>query len=254
MKHYLFLLVAILLLVSCKMPQQHKPKESNPMVELLKSYNDKQYDYPNDIAKKEALQNREDSLKQLQDSLCIFTNIKGSINDISSEESEDGKSIVLSYDIKIAPDKYFEVTLNCTRIISKDSLENDSIYKFVKAQDEFSQVYVDGILAISHAENKFFYDPLNYDRELAFSYPKYVFNVVDIRAKESTLSKNLMTSIKLFKDSYDYLLKDMRHEVYKKSIFDEKTAKCNKSADLLTKPEFNYLGRYIEACMMDLYR
>ena len=40
----------------------------------------------------------------------------------------------------------------------------------------------------------------------------------------------------------------------KKSIFDEKTAKCNKSADLLTKPEFNYLGRYIEACMMDLYR
>ncbi len=221
-------------------------KSKNPLVEYLQQYNGKNYDAGNSIQRDELWQEREDGLATLQDSVGVFNNLKGRINDISARDVRDSK--VVEFRVEIKPKEYFEITLECSHIVHKDSLESDSLYQIVKGLSNYSTVYVDGAIAVTskgQAANASWGD-----KDLQFSYPKYKFNIVALSTSPlPKVSANVRNAIVVWRRSFEGILKNG-----KSAETDENIAAFKKATENLTTEEDAYMVKYVHACSLDLYR
>lgn len=241
--------MAVVLFVSCgpRNPQATLNEEKqNPLVEYLQQYKGKNYDVGNSIQRDELWQEREDGLVLLQDSVGIFNNLKGRIDNISARDVRDSK--VIEFRIEIEPEEYFEITLECSHIVHKDSLENDSLYQIVKGLSNYSTVYVDGAIAVT-SKGKIANASLS-DKDLQFSYPKYEFNVVSLSTSPlPKVGANVRNAIVVWRRSFEGILKSE-----KSAVTDENIAAFKKATENLTPEEDAYMGKYVQACSLDLYR
>ena len=248
MRNYIILL-AVLTLASCgsRNPQATKNGgKLNPLVEYLKSYKDKKFDTGNDIQRDELWQEREDGLVILQDSIGVFNNVRGRITNITAREVKNSK--VVEFRIEIKPEEYFEINLECSHIVNKDSLESDSLYQTVKGLSNYSAVYVDGAIAIT-SKGKVSNASWS-DKDLQFSYPSYNFNIVALSASPlPTVSANLQNAIVIWRKSFEDILKNGES-----TKTDENIAAFKKAIEKLTPEEDAYMGKYVNACSLDLYR
>lgn len=248
MKYFIYTM-AVVLLVSCgsRNPQATQSEvKQNPLVEYLQQYKGKNYDAGNSIQRDELWQEREDGLVILQDSVGVFNNLKGRIKDITAQEVRDSK--VVEFRVEIEPEKYFEITLECSHIVHKDSLESDSLYQIVKGLSNYSTVYVDGAIAVTSkgkAANASWGD-----KDLQFSYPKYKFNIVSLSTSPlPKVSANVRNAIVVWRRSFEDILKNG-----KSAVTDENIAAFKKATENLTPEEDAYMGKYVHACSLDLYR
>lgn len=248
MKHFIYTL-AVVLLASCgiKNSQDTQNEEmQNPLVKYLQQYKGKNYDAGNSIQRDELWQEREDGLVTLQDSVGVFNNIKGYINYIKASDAENSK--VVEFEIEIKPEEYFEITLECCHIVHKDSLDTDSIYQIVKGLSNCSIVYIDGAIAVTSkgkAANSSWSD-----KDLQFSYPKYNFNVVALSTSPlPKVSANVQKAIVIWRRSFEGILKNGNSKETDKNI-----EAFKKATEILTPEEDIYMGKYVKACSLDLYR
>ncbi len=245
----LSILITLVLLVSCgprnTQVGQNK-EETNPLVEYLQQYKNKKDDAVNSIQRDELWQEREDGLVTLQDSVGVFNNLKGRIENITARDVRNSK--VLEFWIKIKPEEYFEITLECTHIVHKDSLESDSLYQTVKGLSNYSTVYVDGAIAVT-TQGKVANDSWS-EKDLQLSYPRYKFNVVSLSTSpQAKVSVNLQNAIVIWRRNFEGILKNG-----KAALTDENIAAYKKATENLTPEEDDYLGKYGNACSVDLYR
>ncbi len=248
MKHFIYTM-AVVLFASCaprnSQNAQNEEKE-NPLVEYLKQYKGKNYDAGNSIQRDELWQEREDGLLLLQDSVGVFNNIKGQIDNITARDVRDSK--VVEFWVKVRPEEYFEITLECSHIVHRDSLESDSLYQIVKGLSNYSTVYVDGAIAVK--SNGKIANASWGDKDLQFSYPKYNFNVVALSTSPlPKVSANIQNAIVVWRRSFEGILKNG-----KSAETDENIAAFKKATENLTPEEDAYMGKYVHACSLDLYR
>lgn len=248
MKYFIYTM-AVVLFASCGPRNPHasqNEEKQNPLVEYLQQYKGKNYDAGNSIQRDELWQEREDGLVTLQDSVGVFNNLKGRINDISARDVRDSK--VVEFRVEIKPKEYFEITLECSHIVHKDSLESDSLYQIVKGLSNYSTVYVDGAIAVTskgQAANTSWGD-----KDLQFSYPKYKFNIVALSTSPlPKVSANVRNAIVVWRRSFEGILKNG-----KSAETDENIAAFKKATENLTPEEDAYMVKYVHACSLDLYR
>lgn len=248
MKYFIYTM-AVVLFASCGPRNPHasqNEEKQNPLVEYLQQYEGKNYDAGNSIQRDELWQEREDGLVTLQDSVGVFNNLKGRINDISARDVRDSK--VVEFRVEIKPKEYFEITLECSHIVHKDSLESDSLYQIVKGLSNYSTVYVDGAIAVTskgQAANASWGD-----KDLQFSYPKYKFNIVALSTSPlPKVSANVRNAIVVWRRSFEGILKNG-----KSAETDENIAAFKKATENLTPEEDAYMVKYVHACSLDLYR
>ena len=248
MKYFIYTM-AVVLFASCGPRNPHasqNEEKQNPLVEYLQQYEGKNYDAGNSIQRDELWQEREDGLVTLQDSVGVFNNLKGRINDISARDVRDSK--VVEFRVEIKPKEYFEITLECSHIVHKDSLESDSLYQIVKGLSNYSTVYVDGAIAVTskgQAANASWGD-----KDLQFSYPEYKFNIVALSTSPlPKVSANVRNAIVVWRRSFEGILKNG-----KSAETDENIAAFKKATENLTPEEDAYMVKYVHACSLDLYR
>lgn len=248
MKHFIYTM-AVVLLVSCgpRNPQATQNEEKqNPLVEYLQQYKGKNYDAGNSIQRDELWQEREDGLVTLQDSVGVFNNLKGRIDNITARDVRNSK--VIEFRVEVRPEEYFEITLECSHIVHKDSLESDSLYQIVKGLSNHSTVYVDGAIAVT--SNGKIANASWGDKDLQFSYPKYKFNIVALSTSPlPKVSENVQNAIVIWRRSFEGILKNG-----KSAETDENIAAFKKATENLTLEEDAYMGKYVHACSLDLYR
>lgn len=246
MKKNLILSLAVVLLASCGPRMQKETGKQNVLIEYLLKYKGANYNAGNSIQRDELWQEREAGLVVLQDSVGVFQNLKGHINGIRANDIRASK--VLEFSIEIEPQEYFKLDLDCKYIIPKDSVETDSLYNLIKSLSDYSTVYVDGAIAITAN-----LEPDNSsigDKDLQFSYPDYNFNVVALSTKPlPEVSTNLRKAIIAWRKSFECILKNGNSEET-----DESIDAFQKASEFLTPDENVYMGRYVNACSIDLYR
>lgn len=238
-------------MVACAPSAPQNAQEQSPLIAFLQQYWHRDEGL-NDIQLEELFNNREDSLQLLQDSLAIFTNLRGTIEGIRQEHL--ASSVLISYRIEIEPAQYFRLTLECQNLIAKDSLATDPIYQFVKSAANGSEVVVDGFIATSVAQNKLCGESFITDKLTTFSYPNYQFHVVDMRKDTLGISPNLLHSIKCFRASLADMWRKYRHEACDKAASDARLTRFHESREKLTEGEKQYLARYANLAASDLYR
>ncbi len=241
--------MVVVLLTSCESRNSHtslNEERKNPLVEYLQQYKGKDYNVGNSIQRDELWQEREDGLVVLQDSVGVFNNLKGHINNITARDVRDSK--VVEFWVEIKPENYFEITLECSHIVHKDSLESDSLYQIVKGLSNYSTVYVDGAIAVTSkckAANASWGD-----KDLQFSYPHYKFNVVALSTSPlPKVSDNVQNAIVIWRRSFEGILKNG-----KSAETDENIASFKNATENLTPEEDAYIGKYVHACSLDLFR
>lgn len=246
---YFFFTLAVILLLSCRgrNPQNaNNTTKQNELVGFLQKYKNVGYDVANTIQRDEKWHEREDGLVLLQDSLGVFHNIQGQINRIKARDVGDSK--VIEFEIKVKPEEYFEITLECSHIVHKDSLEADNLYQLVKSLSEHSTVYADGALAITF-KGKVANSSWS-DKDIQFSYPKYKFNIVDLSTQPlPEVTNNVKNAIVIWRKSFESILKNSKSAETDKNIDAFK-----KATESLTPSEDIYMKKYIHACSLDLYR
>jgi hypothetical protein len=242
----IILLLAVALLASCGPRMQHPKEKQNELVEYLLKYKEARYNTGNSIQMDELWQEREDGLVLLQDSLGIFHNVKGRIEQIRANNI--GNSKVLEFEIQIEPQEYFKIDLDCKYIIPQDSVKNDSLYNLIKSLSNYTTVFVDGAIAIT---SKLKPDNSSIsEKDLQLSYPDYNFNVVSLSTSElPDISSNLRNAIIIWRKSFECILKNG-----KSAETDDNIEAFKKAKQVLTPAENVYLSKYINVCSIDLYR
>jgi len=248
----LYVLLATVLFVACvpgpknKAAAEEETEKQNELVELLAKYNKAEENAGNAIQRDELWDQRDIDIVKLQDSLGVFHNIKGKIDGISTRDVN--KSKVVDYTIEIEPEQYFTISLECQYIVLIDSLATDELYNVIKKTNEHSTVYVDGAIALT-SKGKAAISPWC-DKDLGFSYPRYYFNVSAFsKSPLPELSPNLRNAIIVWRKGFESILRNG-----KSKETDENIAAFKKATELLTPDEDAYMGRYVNACSLDLYR
>ncbi len=136
------------------------------------------YNQGNDIQKKDFYNKFEIELFNFIDSVRLFINWKGEINDIKTEES--GESTILSFKISSQPEKYIKATLYSTHLVNTDSLKQDYIYNKVKNIPNSSTVYFDGFIRTNNKDEIDYYMDWENNIDLIIAYPNYRFWITDI--------------------------------------------------------------------------
>ena len=186
---------------------------------------------------------------EYMDSVKLFVNWKAKIQDIDSREK--GESVVLSFELKYAPEQYREVTFDVDYILPQDSLNTDKVYQTVRSLNDYSTVYFDGFIR-KKANGEAHY--CSYSDDLMHSYPRFKFYVVDINttSKGDTLSNNLQNAVDL---SFQYI--ETLGLYFKKEISKKESSKrvgkiaprLEAAKEVLTQDEKAYVDRLSKALM-----
>ncbi|GHT14931.1 hypothetical protein AGMMS4956_13810 [Bacteroidia bacterium] len=211
-KMYL-LAVLILFFMGCD-TQTNRVKEKTRQQsfnDFLSSKNEMKYRQGNDIQKKEFLKQFEVDLSNYLDSIQLFVNWIGQIKDIKTEEY--GQSTLLKFEIYYEPEKYREITFECSHIVKTVDLESDYLYNKVKNMSNYSTVYVDGFIKRKMDNSVSYYSDVLFTNHI--SYPHYKFNVVKINNEltADTLSNNLRKALDI-----DFEVMDLFKQEFQKKI------------------------------------
>jgi len=252
-----FFLLIIVLMSGCL--NHNNPKEyisdkyssMGSVTRLFNKYSEAVYSSGNSIQREELFKEREKELRNYIDSMVILTNLEGRIRDINLRKNS--KSHILEYEIKVMPKEYLELTLYCRHLINKDSLDSDYMYNKIKSFNNGSVVYFDGIFSIEVDKNLPRGDKYP-SIQTTFINPKYFFHVVEISALENdTLSQDLRNALHQGRDVVNYMFAEYRKEKTTESHLQQLLNIFNDSRKVLDQNEDEYVQRYIDQIMLDVY-
>ena len=216
---------------------------------MLTRNNQKIYHLGNKILEKEFNDSVRLAMGEYMDSVKLFVNWKAKIQDIDSREK--GESVVLSFELKYAPEQYREVTFDVDYILPQDSLNTDKVYQTVRSLNDYSTVYFDGFIR-KKANGEAHY--CSYSDDLMHSYPRFKFYAVDINttSKGDKLSNNLQNAVDL---SFQYI--ETLGLYFKKEISKNESSKrvgkiaprLEAAKEVLTQDEKAYVDRLSKALM-----
>lgn len=164
---------------------------------------------PNEIATKEFLVELDKKLADYMDSIVLFKNWQGSIQDINLEESDRFKTITFNLVFVIQNWKK-EMVFHCKYSVLKDSSDQDTIYARIKRMYEYSTVYFDGFIPKDYAGN------LQYDSDDPYlRLLRYKFSImnIDCNKQVDSLSPSLQKAI-----AVDYQAINLMRKLYSKAI------------------------------------
>lgn len=210
---------------------------------MLARNKDNAYRLGNEILKKEFNDSIKKAIGGYMDSVKLFVNWIAQIQNINSRETDE--SVILSFELKYAPEKYRKVTFDVDYILPKDSLKSDKIYNVVKKLNNYSTVYFDGFIR-KNANNQAYYS--SYSDDLMHSYPDFKFFVVDVNttSKGDTLSNNLQNAVDLSFKAIEPLELNFRKEISQKESnrrIEKISPRFKAAKEVLTQEEKAYIDR-----------
>lgn len=138
----------IIALLSCTNPSSVKSSPYNNQQtafdRFLSDRNSHKYDIGNDIQEAEFMKQFEQDLFNYVDSVKLFVNWTGTIDNISTIETDNNITRV-KFTIYYEREQFRKVKFNCLYFVDNDSLETDHIYNTVKNISNYSTVYFDGL-------------------------------------------------------------------------------------------------------------
>lgn len=212
------------------------------------------YYQANDIQEKEYYAQFESELFNYVDSVRLFINWKGIIEDIKTEES--GKTTALKFTITYKPEEYREVEFHCTHLIDTDSLNSDYIYNTVRNIRNYTVVYFDGFIRTKNNDEVYYY-LRSAGNDLNISYPNYEFWITDIGSEKrnDTLSNNLQDAVsivcKLGEPMKEYFMKSITKEEFDRQS-NELLPLYKEAESMLSDREKQYAKRF-NTCLMYNY-
>lgn len=253
MKKISSFLIILLALCSC-VENTNRTNQKFPNVQqdnfdnMLAHNKEKSYSLGNKILEKEFNDSVKLAIGKYMDSVKLFVNWRARIQRINSQET--GKSVVLSFELQYAPEKYREVTFEVDYILPKDSLNSDKIYKTIKNINDYSTVYFDGFIR-TKANGEAHYSSLHSD-DLMHSYPVFKFFIIDINtnSKGDTLSNDLKRTVDLSFKAIELQELNYKKEISKKELskrVDMIAPELKAAKEVLTNEERSYIDRLTQA-------
>lgn len=255
MKRIIWLFILLPYLYGCTNASQNNNKHTlstQALISFFKTYKRLKRNAENDIVRQNIYNTREQDLVKYIDSIAIFSNLKGRIENIKIEDAIAGNVKILKCNIEISPEEFSKITFKYYRAINNDSLDSDYIYNKMKQISDYSTVYFDGIIAMD-TRNKLPYST-NSGEYLAFSYPEYRFHITDIDTSKlnDTINNNLKASLHAGRKCINYLsLGKYEKEKYSEPQFKQLSNEFNELKKSLNKEEKEYVQRYMNSIAGD---
>jgi len=194
-------------------------KFNNPQQKIFDDFLRQKKDFSscsNDIQKKEYIKKIEADLSNFLDTVKVFVNWKGKINNIEASEFFGLIKIAgwtnITFEISYEPEEYRKVCFKCSHIVETDKLNEDYIYNQVKNISNSSTVYFDGFINRDFDGKVVYYGYKSDD--LQISYPEYKFNILKINTKPvDTLSTELKNMI-----DANFKIMDLAKQKHQKEI------------------------------------
>lgn len=200
MKRLLFSFVVLLqfALVGCVQETSTKltNKQQQSFTNFLSQKKRQSYNPANEIIAKENRNQFEKDIFKYVDSVGLFVNWCGVIDNIKTEES--GNSVAVRFDITYIPAQYKSISFYCTHLVPRDSLERDYIYNTIKNMPNNMFVYFDGFIRTKN-NNYIDYNVGQPGDNLNMSHPNYDFWIVDVTPEQrcDTLTADMQRAVGL---------------------------------------------------------
>ncbi len=200
MKRLLFSIVVLLQFALVGCVQETSTATSNnqqqSFTNFLEQKERESYNPANEIIAKENSAQFEKDIFKYVDSVGLFVNWRGVINDIKTEES--GKTVAVKFDITYIPAQYRSITFCCTHLVARDSLVNDHIYNTIKNMPNDMFVYFDGLIRTQN-NNYIDYSGSLPGGDLNTTHPDYEFWIVDVSPEQrcDTLTTDMQKAVGL---------------------------------------------------------
>jgi len=214
-------LLFLLVLFSCQYQSKTKSDvkstpeniQQDKFISFLKLNHEIYNGISNDINKSEFVSKYENDLANLSDSLGIFRNWKGQIDDISIFDwtTDNLKEITVRLDINVS--EYYHLTLTCQKMYSTKNIDSALVYRQLKKLVKGQDVYFDGILS-RDKDNKIAYNSLftsNTEPDNGkLTTPYMNFNIISISREKftptnlSNFDKTIETQLDIWKSMNDY--------------------------------------------------
>ncbi len=237
------LLFFVVVLVSCdkKEPKKYENEIQQNFIDFVKSW--QLVTYKNELEQDELKKDYESKLLQKIDSVYFFENWKGKISDISKKEFDE--TVYLEF--KLKPDYYKDnfdnIEFQCSYIISKSNIANDSIYQIVKTFENNELVYFDGFISKNYDGTINYLKKSNYGLREEIVNNWFNFNILEIsKTSLPTKSGEFKKGIRLFFDNMIVLEKFRAGEISEKQL-SKQVFNSKKTWDKLPKNEIDYLSR-----------
>lgn len=243
----------IIALLSCTNPSSVKSSPYNNQQtafdRFLSDRNSHKYDIGNDIQEAEFMKQFEQDLFNYIDSVKLFVNWTGTIDNISTIETDNITQV--KFTIYYEREQFRKVKFNCLYFVDNDSLETDHIYNTVKNISNYSTVYFDGFIRTTN-NNKVKYHFNKPGDRLNLGYPDYDFFIIEIGSanRGDSLSANLQDAVECaykitepLKLNFQKKISNAEQKARSNALEPEFTAAKAK----LTKEEDSYLKRLTKA-------
>nr|DAT85337.1 MAG TPA: hypothetical protein [Caudoviricetes sp.] len=259
----IFIILAIVFLFatySCNTKQKNQSVFTTDSMQVLSPSDNlvnfflryKSYD-ANEVKEQMLIEQRNNELKKIIDSVGVFNNLKAVIYDIkvrNVNKNEKCLSYKLSIFDTLSKTEAWEdsiymgfIELGCTHMIK--GKDNYFMKRFSEIP-EFGTVYVDGIFAVDNKTNM----PKMFDETSQLIHPIYFFHTTDISTKElSLISKKLQKAILAGHKVFDYTF--MGKGEFNKNINDKLIKDFEQAKSGLDKEDSLYLIRYMNEIMLD---
>ncbi|HHT22634.1 MAG TPA: hypothetical protein GXZ87_04890 [Bacteroidales bacterium] len=220
-KIFFIILISItLFFVSCNIKSQDdKTTQQQDFFEFLNYKEHIMKQQKNDIQKDEFFMQFEKDLFDYVDSVGLFINWQGVINDIKSESI--GDNTALSFKIYSISRDNHNLEFNCTHLIDNHNISTDYIYNTVKNMPENTMVYFDGFIRTKNIGEVYYHSSSS--KESNIELPKYKFWIIDLSPEKrtDTLSTAMQKAVSIAYEANKPLKMQFNKQITKKESDDK---------------------------------
>lgn len=221
---------------------------------LLNIFGENRFNSKNSIQKQNFYKEFDQQLNTFVDSIGLFVNWKGIIEEIDISEAVIDNYTNISCKIKYSSDDFREVTFKTELYVKTNDLKSDSIYSKLERLALGSVVYFDGIIQRDFNRN------IQYENGgelLKTTKPNYLFHLLDITpySRADTLSSKIKKIVSIHSKVFQ-LLKDKVDKTITNSEWSKRTKELVPRGleEGLTENEKEYITRYKQYLYDDFMR
>lgn len=241
-------------LKSISYPQKIGPTSQIAFDSLLNAFAENRFNSKNSIQKQNFYKEFDKQLNSFVDSIGVFVNWKGKIEEIDISKAVIDNYTNISCKIKYSSDDFREVTFKTEIFLKTNELTSDSIYTKLERLALGTTVYFDGIIQRDFNRN------IQYENGgelLKTTKPKYLFHLLDITpySRADTLSSKIKNILSIHSKVFQ-LLKDKVDKTITNSEWSKRTKELVPRGleEGLTENEKEYITRFKQYLYDDFMR
>lgn len=177
MRPIVILLIVLLFSFGCSQQRSDINQQQQNFVFFLESKDSQSKNLTNEIEEHEFYKSFDKELSNYLDSVRLFLNWKGVIDDIKIDDM--GSFTEVSFKLNFKPSETTEITFYCEYPVNKTNTSYDALYNDLKKISNGATVYFDGFIKRDW-DNNVMYKNDSKIGTMKLSYPMYMFNALRV--------------------------------------------------------------------------